>query len=157
MPVSKLPTQKSLYGFLLLCCKLCYANFIWRRKWIHNNRVMLRIRKETPAATQPFGRRPTKHNGANYFTNNLSRVIFHVASVHEGKQQHLMWHLWVQLFWGEGYENTCCISSRWKKYTQMHHLWLRIFSKCSYEITCCICSWRKKTHSNASFVTKYFL
>ena len=52
MPVSKLPTQKSLYGFLLLCCKLCYANFIWRRKWIHNNRVMLRIRKETPAATQ---------------------------------------------------------------------------------------------------------
>ena len=53
MPVSKLPTQKSLYGFLLLCCKLCYANFIWRRKWIHNNRVMLRIRKETPAATQP--------------------------------------------------------------------------------------------------------
>ena len=47
---------------------------------------MLRIRKETPAATQPFGRRPTKRNGANNFINNLSRVIFHVAFVHEGKK-----------------------------------------------------------------------
>ena len=154
MPVSKLPTQKSLYGFLLLCCKLCYANFIWRRKWIHNNRVMLRIRKETPAATQPFGRRPTKHNGANHFINNLSLVIFHVASVHEGKHNHLMWHLWVQLFWGEGYENTCCICSWWKKTIQMHHL--QIFLKIHMKSHVASVHEGKK-HSNASFVTTDFL
>ena len=64
-----------------------YANFIWRRKWIHNNRVMLRIRKEIPQRQQsPVADRPATPRSIDHLSafveksQLLPSVFSHISS-----------------------------------------------------------------------------